>query len=247
MEKIYSETLALRACDCDMGGLWRPSAVMEAMQETAATHSDRLGVGRDALMALGVVWVLSRSRVTLCRTPHVGEAVEVQTWPLAPKHMFYARNNAFWGADGAKLGEASSLWVLMDIQTRRIVNRDEVPARLPDNADLPAGAPMGAIRPLAGEPEARTLIPPYVDFDMNGHVNNTKYLDWACNALGHDALGRSRIASFSICYDAEVLPGMALRTELVRRDDRFSFCGYDAQKRCFCVEGRLEARDTAIS
>ena len=242
MEKIYSEAFALRACDCDMGGLWRPSAVMEAMQETAATHSDRLGVGRDALMALGVVWVLSRSRVTFSRTPRLGETVTVQTWPLLPKHMFYARNNAFLDSEGRRIGEASSLWVLMDVQTRRIVNRDEVPARLPDDADLPAGPAMSAIRPLAGEAEARALVPPYADFDVNGHVNNTKYLDWACNALGHDVLAQSRIASFSICYDAEVLPGMALRTELVRQGDRFSFCGHDGSKRCFCVIGTLEAR-----
>lgn len=242
MEKIYSETFALRTCDCDMGGLWRPSAVMEAMQETATTHSNRLGVGRGDLWALGVVWVLSRARVTFERTPRMGEAVVVQTWPLQPRHMFYTRNNAFWDSEGRQIGEASSLWVLMDIQTRRIVNRDEVPARLPDNADLPTCAPMGAVRPLAGEPAVGTLIPHYTDFDVNGHVNNTKYLDWACNALGHGALGQSRIAAFSVCYDAEVLPGMALRTELVRRDEQFSFCGYDGQKRCFCVEGRLGER-----
>lgn len=242
MEKVYSETCALRACDCDMGGLWRLSAVMEAMQETAATHSDRLGIGRDALMALGVVWILSRSRVTLDRTPRMGETVTVQTWPLMPRHMFYARNNAFLDAAGRRIGEATSLWVLMDIQTRRIVNRDEIPRHIPDNSDLPAAAPMGPIRPLPGEPEVRTLIPPYADFDVNGHVNNTKYLDWACNALGHGALAQSRVSAFSICYDAEVLPDMALRTELVRQGDQFSFCGYDGSKRCFCVEGMLEAR-----
>lgn len=30
--------------------------------------------------------------------------------------------------------------------------------------------------------------PQYSDFDVNGHVNNTKYLAWLCDALGFDAL-----------------------------------------------------------
>ena len=31
----YMEKMVLRACNCDMGGLWRPGAVLETMQESA--------------------------------------------------------------------------------------------------------------------------------------------------------------------------------------------------------------------
>ena len=30
----YMEKMVLRACNCDMGGLWRPGAVLETMQES---------------------------------------------------------------------------------------------------------------------------------------------------------------------------------------------------------------------
>ena len=242
MEKLYSQTDVLRACHCDLHGEWKPSAIMEAMQETATTHCEHLGLSRPVTDALGIAWVLSRARVELKRTPRLGEAITVQTWPQEMKHMFYPRLNAFWDSNGEQIGAASSLWVLMDVRQRRIVNSDEVLGRLPDNSDMPAGVPLGTIRPLTGEAQVTELIPPYSDFDLNGHVNNTKYLDWACNALGHEALEQCRVASFAVCYDAEILPGETIRTELLRRDDHFSFCGFNGGRRRFCVVGELEKR-----
>ena len=242
MEKLYSEAIALRAPYCDIHGEWRPGAILETMQETAGEHCERLNLGRPVMDGLGVAWVLTRTRVELKQVPRMGEIITAQTWPLPPKHLFFPRVNAFLDSNGAPIGEASSLWVLMDLRTRRIVNNATVLERLPDNADMPAGLPLGAFRPLEGTPETAELIPPYSDFDLNGHVNNTKYLDWACNALGHSALAERRVRAFSVSYDAEVLPGPTLRTELVCSDDQFSFCGYDGDRRCFCIVGTLEDR-----
>ena len=67
MEKSYTETFALRTGMCDMAGRWKPAAILEAMQETATTHCNRLGLSRPVTDGLGIVWVLSRSRVALRR------------------------------------------------------------------------------------------------------------------------------------------------------------------------------------
>lgn len=242
MDKSYVETFALRTGQCDMQGQWKPAAILDAMQETALVHCIHLGLPRAATDALGIAWVLSRSRVVLERAPRLGETVSVETWPLPPKHLFFPRANTFRDAAGNVIGGAMSLWVLMDVRARRVVNSAEVLARLPQNADMPAGIPLGAARPLPGEATEGTLVPPYSDFDLNGHVNNTRYLDWTCSALGHDIMAARRVTEFGICYEREVLPGEAIRTELVRQGERFSFCGFAEGKRCFCVSGVLGER-----
>ena len=43
LQKTYREETLLLSRDCDMGGLWRPSAILTAMQETAGAHSHALG------------------------------------------------------------------------------------------------------------------------------------------------------------------------------------------------------------
>ena len=40
-----------------------------------------------------------------------------------------------------------------------------------------------------------------VNFDLNGHVNNAKYMDWCWNALGVEALTGRCIAVFDVEYD----------------------------------------------
>jgi len=242
MEKSYTETFALRAPMCDMSGQWRPGAVLESMQETAGDHCVRLGIGRPVMDSLGIAWVLSRSRVVLNRAPRMNEVISVETWPLPPRHLFYPRINAFRDESGSVIGEAASLWLLMDLETRRVVNSDVVLAHLPDTADMPAGIPLGAARPLSGEAETGTFMPPYADFDLNGHVNNTKYLDWTCSALGHGTMAKRRVCEFIIGYEREIRPDEPIRTELVRQGDQFSFCGFADEKRCFCVSGRLAER-----
>ena len=42
MQKTYRDELLLRTCHCDMQGRWRPSAILEAMQEAAGTHAELL-------------------------------------------------------------------------------------------------------------------------------------------------------------------------------------------------------------
>ena len=243
MEKSYTEAILLRTPLCDMRGGWKPSAILEAMQETAGAHCERLGIGRPVMDGLGIAWVLSRTRVVMDRLPRMNETVSVATWPLPPKHLFYPRVNAIRDAEGNAIGAATSLWLLMDLDTRRVVNSDEVLRHLPENADMPAGIPIGMARPLAGEAAESTLVPPYVDFDLNGQVNNTRYLDWAMNALGHDALSEKRVKEFSVSYDREIRPGETIRTELVRDGDAFSFRGFSEEKKCFCVSGVLTERE----
>ena len=209
-DKNYIETFTLRTCDCDMRGAWRPSAILEAMQETAIAHCDKLNLGRNVTDSLGVAWVLSRSRVALERLPH-----------------------------------AHSLWVLIDLSTRRIVSNETIVSRLPDNSDLAAPIPGPAtVRALPGEAEAHEVAPRFTDFDINGHVNNTKYLDWCLNALGLETMRAWELRQFDVNYEAEILPDAAVvRTELTRAGERFACLGSADGKRSFAVGGTLSPRE----
>ena len=51
----------------------------------------------------------------------------------------------------------------------------------------------------------------YSDTDMNGHVNNTRYADFACDAVGMECLSQDRyLAEMQIGYLAECRPGEVL-------------------------------------
>ena len=243
MSSVYTETLELRACSCDMSGAWKPSAILETMQETAGVHSRIFGLSRDVMDAMNIAWVLSRLTVRFDRVPVVGETITVETYPTPNRHMFFPRTHIFRDDTGAQVGCANSLWVLMDLTERKLTRSDEVLAHMPDNTGMAMLPGMPAtVKPLSGEPVTGEVIPRYSELDMNRHVNNTKYLDWCVNALGVDVMAENCITAFDVNYDAEILPGSVIRTELTRDGEKFSFCGFDGAKRHFSVGGTLAAR-----
>ena len=108
-----------------MGGHWKPSSILESMQEAAIAHCDSLNLGRPVLDSMGIAWVLSRCRVEMKRLPHIGETCTVSTWAMPTRHLFFPRAHAFKDAEGAIIGEAYGLWLLMDQESRKAVHRAE--------------------------------------------------------------------------------------------------------------------------
>ena len=237
----YIETILIRDRDCDIFGRWKPSAILEAMQETAASHCESNGLGRRVLDGQGIAWVLSRCRVELKRQPVDGESLSLETFAMPTRHLFFPRAHVFRDPAGSIIGGAQSLWLLMDIKSRRAVTNALVKQRLSiEDRETPVGMPA-TIRPLNDSPVEGNLVPAFTEFDLNGHVNNARYMDWCCNALGFDALREREITGFDVNYDGETLPGETLRTSLCRRDDAFTFCGFAGDRRHFAVSGRLRS------
>lgn len=243
MQKTYKEEFLIRTCNCDMTGAWRPSAILEAMQETAGTHSALLGLGRNALLDQGVVWVITRVEVVMDRYPKVGERISVETFPMPTRRWFFPRYYIFRDETGAEIGCAGTLWVLLDIHTRRMARPDAYTALLPDNSDLPA--PLGlpaTVAEVSGTLTTAEFMPAFTDLDVNRHVNNTKYMDWCVNTLGVETMEANELARFDVNYNMEIRPSQQVRTELRRLGDEFSFSGFVGDERHFDVGGMLRAR-----
>jgi len=244
MQKTYVFTFRVNSYQTDMNSRMMPSAILEVMQEMAGAHAELLGIGRSMLLDKNLVWVLTRIEVQMARYPVFGETITAETFPMPNRRWFFPRYFIFRDEDGNQIGCAGSLWVLLDVQERRMSRPDAVLPLMPDNSDLvaPLGLPA-AVTDVAGTFEASTHVPVYTDLDMNGHVNNTKYLDWCCNALGIKTLRTHELASFALNYNQEILPDQEIRMELHRNGPDFSFSGFDGEKRHFDVGGVLRPID----
>jgi acyl-ACP thioesterase len=213
------------------------------MQEASGMHSHLLGCGRDVLIQQGFVWVLSRMEVQMNKYPGVGDMVSIETFPMSNRRWFFPRYFIFRNELGDKLGCASSLWVLLDLATRKMAPPDRIVPLIPDNSDLiaPMGLPS-AIAEVEGEERHFTRTPVYSDLDVNNHVNNARYVDWLCDALGYDMLGRQTLHTICINYEAEVRPEQDMELKLKAQGNAFRLSGYHEDKRHFGISGVLMDR-----
>ena len=243
MMKTYREDVRILTRDCDLTGQWKPSAILETMQEMAGIHGTLIGVGRNALLQKGVVWVLTRVEVVMDRYPQIGDTISIETFPMPVRRWFFPRYFIFRDERGQEIGRAGSLWVLLDVNTRKMAKPDICSALMPDNSDLlaPLGLPA-TVAEVSGTLETTLHQPVYTELDVNGHVNNTKYMDWCCNALGIDTMKENCLSRFDVNYNQEILPGQEIRSELRRLGSDFSFSGFHGETRHFDVGGVLTHR-----
>ncbi len=243
MYKTYQEEFLLRTCDCDFTGSWRPSAVMQTMQELAGVHSELLGCGRSALIRRHIAWVLTRCEIHMEKYPEVGQRVTAETFPTANRRWFFPRYYFFRDEGGNNLGCAATLWVLLDLDSRHMLPPGDVARILPDNADLPVPIGLPAtVDAVSGKEQLSWRRPQYFDLDVNGHVNNTRYADWACDALGVETMRKNCLETLIVNYDSEVLPDQEITLHTAVDGQQYRVAGYFEDKLHFEIGGRLKER-----
>lgn len=224
MNRQYSETFIVRATDCDVQRRMRPAALFVAMQEGGERHAITLGAGYDAMMAHGLFFALTRIHVRFVRAPRCGERVVHTTWPGVSNRFFCPRYHTFTLEDGTPLASAGALWVMLDVNDRKIVSPNTVDLHFPDTSDIPSPIDLPTRLPHLGETTERFIrTPTYSDYDINGHVNNTRYIGYLCDALGHEALDGHYPGDLIAGYEKEIREPRPLALSLSREGDRFTF------------------------
>lgn len=243
MVNTYDETFILRPRDCDLNEKWRPSAILETMQDVAGAHSILLGCGRDELVKNNIVWVLSRCELHMDRYPSVGETITVHTFPTPTRICFFPRYYIFTDARGEMIGKAGSLWLLLDLTTRRMLPPGDVGKLIPDNKDLSVPMNLPAtVGNLQGEEFVTEYRPVYTDIDVNGHVNNTRYADWLCNALGMDLMKEYEPEHIILNYNHEVLPDHVVTLHRILKETEYRLSGIVGDSSAFEIGGKLRKR-----
>lgn len=206
MDLTFKQTVTVEGCDVNHNGVLKLSALLHYVQEISGGHSDRLGFTWDFLAEKNLFWAVLRHRAVIHRLPVAGETIHLQTWPMPATRSAYPRAVQACDEQGNILFETVSLWVLMNTQTRAMVlpgkSGIEVPGLL---RGIEVNAP-GSLPPCAGE----NISLWYVcadDLDINGHVNNAKYVDHAEQLIKNLAVTPKE---FTVCYLAEALLGQAV-------------------------------------
>lgn len=161
-------------------GQVRPGDLAREMEKITEEHLGILGLNRDRLKAEGKIWVIVWTQIRISRLPALGEQVILRIWPGKMKAMMQVRKYGFYATDGEPLACASSLFAMMDANTRGFAAPSEILKHLPvtEIPGEPGLPPMRLEFPAAlGGVRQRTVAAE--EIDLNGHLNNTYYLDWA--------------------------------------------------------------------
>ena len=229
----------LRLSDFDSDRRLRISSILDLFQDSAAIHSEMIGTGFDEVKKLGVSWVIMRIKLKIHRLPKMYTNVTVRTWPHKPSGSRFIRDNEIYDEDGNLLIEGSTLWTVIDNETRKPCTPDLINYTLDnyyDHSTL-SGETIKRIRDFDTDTIAPicAVSPLMSDLDFNGHVNNTKYVKYAFDALQQQ--NEPKINEFQIDYHKELRLGDNINVYYQQSDDICVFKGVDQEgKACFFVK-----------
>ncbi len=209
MKPIYSQEFEITDIGVDRYGRLKPSMILFLAQEVAGRHCVQLSVDYETLERKRLFWAVTRHKVQISRLPMRGEKIRIETWPMPTTRVAYPRSMVAYDESGNECFRSISLWVLMDLDTRNMIlpgkSGISVEGTLRGNE---LASPLGLVAKPLGSSRNRTVC--FTDLDRNGHMNNTRYLDWIDDLLPSAFHAMHTVREMTVCYFSEAREGQEL-------------------------------------
>lgn len=241
MIEKYNAVKRIPSFDVDMSGTLKPASFLNYAQEAANIHADYIGVGYDSMHITRKAWVLARMRVIFHKLPQWREHVNIQSWHKGSNGFQYFRDFVVFDEGGnEKLISATTTWLVIDVDTRRMSKFTELAEDKSIKEDVIADSAPKVVLPKDNEPLfVMSHSVSYSDLDMNGHVNNVKYTEWAMNAIELDVVNNKRLKELIINFNSEIVPGDTV--------DIFRICEVaDDGSLVYYIEGRVNGKSSFV-
>lgn len=163
----------------------RLTSILSYFEESAWRHAQNLGFGFYDASSNKNAWVMSRLRIDVFKYPTWGDDFKIKTWPLGVDKLFALRTANFLDDNNEIFASLTSSWLIIDIKSRR----PQIPSHSPLLKDIELSEEQNNIPwPIKLKPSENyeyifSYKTRYSDLDINGHINNARYVEWVCNAI----------------------------------------------------------------
>lgn len=201
----HVESFKIRTSEIDLNRRIRIPSLIQLMQEASMSNAIQLGVSVWDLEENSKSWVLVKKEIEILELPSLGETIHITTYPSGLERLFAYRDFIVKNDHGKVLAVASSVWILMDIQSRKVV-KPEFDIPVPTDVEVLARPTFNLKKPSSKSISKDYRIE-WFDLDWNNHVNNVYLLKCFLETTPEDILRSRSIKTMKIQFKSEGLIG----------------------------------------
>lgn len=217
----YKEKFIVRCYEVGINKTATVETIANLLQEVGCNHAQSVGFSTDGfattptMRKLHLIWVTARMHIEIYKYPAWSDVVEIETWCQGEGRIGTRRDWILKDyATGQIIGKATSKWVMMNQDTRRLQKvsddvRDEYLVYCP--RDLRLAFPEENNSSLKKIPKLEDpghysrhgLMPRRADLDMNQHVNNVTYIGWVLESMPQEIINSHELQTITLDYRRE--------------------------------------------
>ena len=188
------------------GHIKLPDLILLSLQ-VSGMQSIELGVSdKTVLDQYNLVWIITDYEIDVVRLPRFAEEITIETEAMSYNRLFCYRRFTIYDDGGQELIHMMTTFVLMNRDSRK-VHSVEPEIVAPYQSEFSKKLIRGPKYDNLENPTSKDYRVRFYDLDMNGHVNNSKYLDWIFEVMGADFLTKHIPRKINLRYVKEVKPG----------------------------------------
>ncbi|XP_048131134.1 oleoyl-acyl carrier protein thioesterase 1, chloroplastic isoform X1 [Rhodamnia argentea] len=217
----YKERFIVRCYEVGMNKTATVETIANLLQEVGGNHAQSVGFSTDGfattptMRKLNLIWVTARMHIEIYKYPTWSDVVEIETWCQGEGRIGTRRDWIIKDyATGQVTGRATSKWVMMNQETRRLQKvdddvRDEYLIFCPRESRLAFPEKNnGSLKKIAKLEDSAQysrlgLVPRRADLDMNQHVNNVTYIGWVLESMPQEIIDSYELQMITLDYRRE--------------------------------------------
>lgn len=215
--------------------------LLSLLADLATLNASQIGMWKEELKGQ-YGWILSRQTIKLKRPICMEEEIKITTRAKGGSRVQFGRTYDIESQD-EKIGGIYSVWTLIDLKKRRIVKPQQAGLDIPEIEEYHSF--IEKYEPVLKniktyKVDERQLL--YNDVDVNQHMNNAKYIEWALDLMPYEQHQDYYIEQLSMHYKKEIAPLTNVELFYGKENDDFKIEFKVDDIICFELSGKLKRR-----
>lgn len=189
--------------DIDFNNNLKIKSLLGFLEDIGGIHSNKVGYGLLDIPIKHRSWILLNWKVRIFKRPKYAENLKIVTWAYGMEKLYALRDFEIYNEKGELVIIASSKWVCFDTEKESIIKIDE---EMRDSYTIENKKVFKEKIEKLKEPdkyidEAKLQITRDM-IDVNRHVHNINYIDFATHILPYDVMQKA--TNIDVMYKREI-------------------------------------------
>lgn len=214
LERVMQKTYEIKYHEQNVNGFLKESSLLNILQDIATLSAESLGFGPTFVFSNNYAWVVLKYHLEFYKEIKDISSINVKTEPRGISKLYAFRDFEICSEQGELLGRVASSWVLIDMNSRKMLPMQKVLDFMPAFEKRENDLEYGKVDSFDVVTLSKTFDVRFDDIDVNRHANNSNYIVWALETLPDDFRLKHWAKNIDIKYRKEVGLGASVRADV---------------------------------